>query len=160
MVVAADESDVFAAYLPYQTWEPRPVAGSAGLEPTVWHPAQEAWGATQLQNRFEELTGRRMRPEDMLVWMAVRVLGEAATRASATDFGTLRDYILSDAFELAAFKGQKLTFRDWNHQLRQPILLAADDVLVSVSPQDEFLHQVSRLDTLGYDRGESNCALN
>ncbi len=30
VLVAADESEVFASYLPYRTWDPRPVAGSAG----------------------------------------------------------------------------------------------------------------------------------
>lgn len=33
VLVAADESEVFASYLPYRTWDPRPVAGSAGLVP-------------------------------------------------------------------------------------------------------------------------------
>ena len=28
LLVAADESEVFASYLPYRTWDPRPVAGS------------------------------------------------------------------------------------------------------------------------------------
>ncbi|WP_118133515.1 ABC transporter substrate-binding protein [Oceanicella sp. SM1341] len=160
VLVAADEADVFAAYLPYQSWDPRPVAGSAGLRPMSWHPALEAWGATQFQRRFERAAGRTMRPEDYQVWMALRVLGEAATRTKATDFATLRDYILSPAFELAAFKGQKLTFRPWNHQLRQPVVLAADRVIVSVSPQEEFLHRVSRLDTLGVDEPETTCDLN
>ena len=50
-----------------------------------------------------------------------------------------------------------MTFRDWDGQLRQPILLAAGDVVVSVSPQDEFVHQVSPLDTLGTDRPETEC---
>ncbi|MDT8343284.1 MAG: ABC transporter substrate-binding protein [Thermohalobaculum sp.] len=160
VVIAADEHDVFAAYLPYQTWEPRPVAGSAGLRPLTWHPAQEAWGATQFQRRFERLAGRHMRPEDFQVWAAIRVLGEAATRTRSTAYQALKDYILSPEFELAAFKGQKLTFRPWNHQLRQPITLTHDKVLVSVSPQDEFLHRVSRLDTLGWDEPESTCKLN
>lgn len=160
VVIAADEHDVFAAYLPYQTWEPRPVAGSAGLRPLTWHPAQEAWGATQFQRRFERLAGRTMRPEDFQVWAAIRVLGEAATRTKSTDYQVLKDYILGPEFELAAFKGQKLTFRPWNHQLRQPITLTHDKVLVSVSPQDEFLHRVSRLDTLGWDEPESTCKLN
>ena len=56
VLIAADENDIFAAYLPYQTWDPRPVAGSAGLVPRSWHPAMEAWGATQFQNRFERLS--------------------------------------------------------------------------------------------------------
>ena len=74
------------------------------------------------------------------------------------DPAVLRDYILSDDFELAAFKGQKVTFRDWNGQMRQPILLFDDHITVSVSPQDGFLHQISPLDTLGQDRAESACA--
>ena len=70
----------------------------------------------------------------------------------------LEDYILGPEFELGIFKGQPATFRDWDGQLRQPILLAADNVLVSVSPQDEYVHQVSALDTLGTDRPETECA--
>ena len=157
VIVAADESDVFAAYLPFHLWEPRPVAGSAGLMPVTWHPALEAWGATQFQRRFERLTGRGMREEDYQVWLALRVIGEAVTRTSGADPAAIRDYALSDAFELAAFKGQKLTFRDWNGQMRQPILLTDRHIMVSVSPQDGFLHQVSPLDTLGNDRPETEC---
>ena len=160
IVVAADEADVFSVNLPYHTWDARPVVGSAGLRPQTWHPAQEAWGAPQFQNRFEELTGRYMREADYQVWTAIRVLGEAATRTQSTDFTVLRDYIIGPDFELAAFKGQKLTFRPWNGQLRQPILLTTDRILVSVSPQPQFLHKVSRLDTLGIDEPESNCTFN
>ncbi len=50
VLIAADESAVFADYLPYRTWDPRPVAGSAGLVPTSWDAANEQWGAEQLQN--------------------------------------------------------------------------------------------------------------
>lgn len=157
VVVAADRAGVFAAHLPFHTWEPRPVTGSAGLMPDTWHPAHEAWGATQFQTRFEKQMGRPARDEDYQVWMALRVLGEAATRTQGGDFTAIHDFVLSDGFDLAAFKGQKLTFRDWDGQLRQPILLTADRVVVSVSPQAEFLHQVSQLDTLGIDRPETAC---
>ena len=61
---------------------------------------------------------------------------------------------------MAAFKGQGLTFRRWNQQLRQPMLLAAPRSLVSVSPQSGFLHQRSPLDTMGFDEPESDCRLN
>lgn len=157
VVVAADASGVFAAHLPYHTWEPRPVAGSAGLVPESWSPAHEAWGATQWQTRFEREARRTARPEDYQVWMALRVLGEAATRTQGGDYAAIREFVLSPEFSLAAFKGQKLTFRDWDGQLRQPVLLSADTVVASVSPQAEFLHQVSQLDTLGIDRAESAC---
>lgn len=157
VVLAADEQDVFAAYLPFHLWEPRPVAGSAGLIPVTWMPALEAWGATQFQRRFERLTGRPMREEDYQTWLALRVIGEAATRTGSAEPSAIRDYALSDAFELAAFKGQKVTFRPWNGQLRQPVILTDRHVMVSVSPQDGFLHQVSPLDTLGRDRPETAC---
>lgn len=157
VVVAADETDYFAVYLPYHLWEPRPVAGSAGLRPLTWHPAHEAYGATQFQTRFEDLAGRHAREEDYQVWLALRVIGEAVTRTSQADPASVRDYALGDAFELAAFKGQKVTFRDWDGQLRQPILLADGRLTVSISPQDGYLHQVSPLDTLGTDRPESAC---
>jgi ABC transporter substrate binding protein (PQQ-dependent alcohol dehydrogenase system) len=60
-------------------------------------------------------------------------------------------------FDVAGFKGTKLTFRDWDGQLRQPVLLADARSLVSVSPQQGFLHQFSELDTLGVDRPETKC---
>ncbi len=158
VVIAADASDVFAPYLPFNLWTPRPVMGAAGLRPVTMHGAHEAWGATQFQRRFEALTRRYMRDEDYQVWLALRVVGEAVTRTGTADAMALRDYALSDAFELAAFKGVPVTFRRWNGQLRQPVLLYDGRITVSVSPQDGFLHQVSPLDTLGLDAPESACA--
>jgi ABC transporter substrate binding protein (PQQ-dependent alcohol dehydrogenase system) len=159
VLVAADESEVFGAYLPYRTWDPRPVAGSAGLVPRSWDAAQDQWGATQMQNRFMKLNSRRMSALDMQAWTAVRMIGEAASRTNSGDVKTVTDFIKGPNFEIAAFKGTRLTVRDWNLQLRQPILLVDGRMVVSVSPQEGFLHQVSELDTLGYDRPESKCKL-
>jgi ABC transporter substrate binding protein (PQQ-dependent alcohol dehydrogenase system) len=159
VLVAADESDVFAAYLPYRTWDARPVAGSAGLVPTSWDASFDQWGAVQLQNRFIKAFSRRMSALDMQAWTAGRMIGEALAHTHAADAQTVLDFLKSPAFALAAFKGQKLTLRDWNQQLRQPILLADGRTVVSVSPQEAFLHQVSELDTLGFDRPESKCRL-
>lgn len=157
VVIVADESQVFGVYIPYRTWDPRPVAGDAGLRPLAWHPAHESWGSTQIQRRFERDNGRRMTDLDYDVWTAVRAIGEAVTRTNAADPAALRDYMLSDRFELGAFKGQPLSFRPWDNQLRQAILLADGRNVVSVSPQEEFLHQRTRLDTLGFDQPDSAC---
>ena len=159
ILVAADESNVFAGYLPYRTWDARPVAGSAGLMPTSWHASHDNWGAVQLQNRFIKLARRQMKAIDMQAWTAVRMIGEGATRSQSADPAKIAAYIKSPSFEIAAFKGQKLTLRDWNLQLRQPILLTDGRTIVSVSPQEGFLHQFSELDTLGYDRPETKCKL-
>ncbi|MGY9048703.1 hypothetical protein P775_10710 [Puniceibacterium antarcticum] len=157
VVVAADASDVFAEYLPYQLWDAAPVAGSAGLRPLTWSPTHESWGATQIQRRFEDLAGRSMTDIDYQTWLALRVIGEAVTRTSSADPAALRAYILSPDFNLAAFKGVPVTFRPWNGQLRQPILLSNGRMTISVSPQEGFLHEVSPLDTLGLDRPETEC---
>jgi ABC transporter substrate binding protein (PQQ-dependent alcohol dehydrogenase system) len=159
VLVTADENAVFADYFPYRTKAARPVAGSAGLVPTSWDPSMELWGATQLQNRFMKRFSRHMKALDMQAWTAVRMIGEAVTRTASADAQKLRGYILSPAFEIAAFKGQALTVRPWDLQLRQPILLSDGKNVVSVSPQAGFLHPVSELDTLGYDKPETKCVL-
>lgn len=157
VLVAADESEVFAGYLPFRTFDARPVAGSAGLVPTTWDAAFDQWGAVQLQNRFAKAFQRPMTAQDIQAWTAVRMIGEAAVRTGSGDSGKMLAYIKGPEFSVAAFKGQKLTLRDWNLQLRQPILLFDGRNTVSVSPQEGFLHQVSALDTLGLDRPETKC---
>lgn len=159
VLVAADESEVFASYLPYRTWDPRPVAGSAGLIPKSWDAAQDQWGAVQMQNRFLKLNSRRMTALDMQAWTAARMIGEAASRVNSSDRKMVLDFLKGPDFSIAAFKGQRLTLRDWNLQLRQPILLVDGRMVVAVSPQEGFLHQVSELDTLGVDQPETRCKL-
>lgn len=159
VLVAADESEVFAGYLPYRTWDPRPVAGSSGLVPATWTASFDQWGAVQLQDRFARKFQRPMKSLDVQAWTAVRIIGEAAARAGTADAAALAKYIKSADFSVAAFKGQKLTVRDWNQQLRQPILLSDGRNTVSVSPQEGFLHPLSALDTLGVDRPETRCNL-
>jgi ABC transporter substrate binding protein (PQQ-dependent alcohol dehydrogenase system) len=159
VLIAADESDVFAPYLPYRTWDPRPVAGSAGLMPTSWDASHDQWGAVQLQERFNKRFSRPMTARDMQAWSAARMIGESASRTRSTDAKAMFDFLKSPDFALAAFKGQRLTLRDWNLQLRQPILLTDGRMIVSVSPQEGFQHQFSELDTLGFDRPETKCKL-
>ncbi len=159
VLVAADENEVFAGYLPYRTWDARPVVGSAGLEPVTWDPNSESWGGTQLQSRFGRLFHRRMMPLDMQAWTAARMVGEAASRTGSVDAEKLIAAIKAPGFGVAAYKGQSLTLRDWDLQLRQPILLADGRTVISISPQPGFLHQVTELDTLGIDRPETKCTL-
>jgi len=159
VLVAADESDVFAGYLPYHTFDARPVAGSGGLVPTNWDPSHEQWGAQQLQNRFRQTFRRGMNARDNAAWLTMRMIGEAATRTGSGDPQKMREYLTGPEFSIAAFKGVRLTLRPWNQQLRQPILLSDGRMVASVSPQEGFLHQLTELDTLGPDRPETKCRL-
>ena len=157
VLVVADEQGLFGEYLDYRTWLPRPVIGTQGLIATAWHKTHELWGATQLQNRFKAQTGRWMEEVDYGAYLAVRAIGEASVRTKSNQLPALKDYLLSDAFTLQAYKGVPLSFRVWDGQLRQPVLLAGPRSLVSVAPVEGFLHPKTELDTLGVDQPESNC---
>lgn len=157
VLLVADEFSEFGEYLDYRTWLPRPVAGTQGLVATSWHKTHEQWGAAQIQKRFQEKAGRWMEEVDYAAYIAVRAVGEAATRTQSNEVNKLREYLLSDQFALQGYKGTPLSFRTWNHQLRQPILLAAPRSMVAVAPIEGFMHPKTELDTLGYDQPETGC---
>lgn len=157
VLLVADEKDEFGEYLTYRSRLARPVAGTQGLTPTAWHRSHEQWGATQIQRRFEKIAARNMSKRDYSSWLAMRAIGEAVTNTGSTDSKALKTYLLSDKFKLAGFKGKALTFRNYNGQLRQPVLVVSPRMLITVSPQQGFLHQLTELDTLGIDEPESDC---
>lgn len=160
VVVVSDISEAFGDYLLYRTFTPRPVAGTHGLVSVAWHRSYEQYAAMQMQNRFEDKVGRIMTERDYIAWLATRAIGEATIRTGKSTSKDVHEYFLSDQFEVAAFKGIGLTFRPWNQQLRQPILLSSARALVSMSPQEGFLHKKHLTDTLGIDEPESVCKLN
>jgi ABC transporter substrate binding protein (PQQ-dependent alcohol dehydrogenase system) len=159
IAIVADEAGDFGDYVPFHTVDPRPVAGTQGLIATSWHQTLEVWGAAQAQNRFRRLAGRLMRPLDYQVWAAIRAVGEAATQTKGADPRLMAAFLRSPDFTLPGYKGVGLSFRPWDQQLRQPILIAQPKALVTVAPEKGFLHQRTPLDTLGADQPESSCKL-
>lgn len=159
-VVVADVRGDFGEYVPFNTWLPRPVVGTQGMSPVAWHRVVESWGAAQLQSRFQDLAGRDMNSADYAAWAAVRSVGTAVTQSGEADASSVRQLIFSDRFQLAAFKGRKLTYRQWNGQLRQPIPLVHPRGLVATAPFEGFIHPLTEMDTLGFDEPESTCRIN
>lgn len=157
VLVVADEAGHFGADLAYRTDTPRPVAGTQGLVPAAWSPRMDEYASTQLQLRFRHLAERPMEVADYGAWLAVRALGEAATRTASTDPGRIAAYLHGDAFTMSGYKGPELSFRPWDGQLRQPVLLADERSLISISPQPGFLHEKNDLDSLGVDEPETQC---
>jgi ABC transporter substrate binding protein (PQQ-dependent alcohol dehydrogenase system) len=157
VVYVADSNGEFARDVPYQTVKPQLVVGTEGMAAAAWHWAWERHGAPQLEKRFEDEAKRPMRDIDWAAWMAVKTIAESVQRTASVDFNTLRDYILSPDAIIDGFKGNRLNFRPWNHQLRQPILLVTHNWVVDRAPIKGFLHQTNNMDTLGYDERESQC---
>jgi len=157
VVMVADEAGAFGDGVPFNTFDPRPVAGTQGLTASAWHPAHDQWGATQLQNRFRALAHRAMAEPDFAAWVAGRAVGEAAMRAGSADPARIDATMRAEDFTLAVYKGRTASFRSWDGQLRQPMLVAWPRAVVATAPQEGFLHPVTDLDTLGTDKGESAC---
>ena len=145
--------------MPYQTYRPRPIIGTEGLIAEAWHWAWERHGAPQLNQRFEKRTKRRMTGTDWAAWMAVKAVVEAAVRTNSANFKTLRAYLRSDQMTLDAYKGTPSSFRPWDNQLRQPILLRTHNAIIKRAPLKGFLHPTENMDTLGYDQGDRKCKL-
>src|SRR6516165_257848 len=159
VVVVADNAFDFAREVPYRTARPRPVAGSIGLEPVAWHWTWEHNGAPQVNSRFEKRSGgRHMESADWASWMAVKMVAQAALRARSKEFRALRKFLLSEG-SFDGNKGLAVSVRQWDHQLRQAILLAAPYAVVAQTPIEGFLHKSNNLDTLGDDEPESPCHL-
>jgi len=153
----ADALGDFARTVPFNTAKPRPVVGSAGLEPSAWHPYWERHGAPQLNRRFFRLVGRRMSDEDWATWVAVRATLDAAAAHSELAGKALLEALLDPELKIELYKGAPGSFRSWSHQLRQPILLGTHDAVVGLAPVEGALHQKNNLDTLGTDEPEFRC---
>ncbi|HSB73792.1 MAG TPA: ABC transporter substrate-binding protein [Candidatus Methylomirabilis sp.] len=157
VVIVADADGEFARDVPYQVQKPRPVVGAAGLVPDWWHWAWERHGAPQLNNRFARLAKRPMTGYDWSAWMAVKAIVDAVLRTKSLEPRPAAAYLVGDQVALDGFKGNRLAFRPWDRQLRQPLLLTTGDWVVERAPLDGFLHARNTLDTLGFDERESRC---
>jgi ABC transporter substrate binding protein (PQQ-dependent alcohol dehydrogenase system) len=159
VVLLADEYGEFGRYVPYATYSPRPVVGSEGLISSAWHWAWERHGAPQLNQRFDKVAGRLMSDEDWAAWAAVRAVVEAMVRSKSTEVARLRDALVDAKFTFDLYKGFPGSFRPWDRQLRQAMLLHTHNAVIDVAPLPGFLHERNNLDSLGIDEPESRCRL-
>ena len=157
VVFVADATGDFAKEVPYQVQKPRPVAGGAGLVADWWHWAWERHGAPQLNGRFQKRAKRPMTGYDWAAWVAVKAVVEALLRTRSTRFETLTEYIRGEKIVIDGFKGNRLNFRSWSGQLRQPIFITTGEWVVARTPLEGFLHATNNMDTLGVDERETAC---
>jgi ABC transporter substrate binding protein (PQQ-dependent alcohol dehydrogenase system) len=157
VVFLADTGGDFGRYVPYQLVKPRPVIGTEGLQATAWDALAERFGAPQVNHRFERLAHRDMNQGDWAAWVAVRAVIEAAIRSKARDAATVEAALAHDDLPIDVSKGVQSSFRPWDHQFRQAVMLHSGDAVIAYAPIEGFLHQRTPLDTLGVDEAESPC---
>ncbi len=158
VVWVINSDDDFGDYLMYRTDLPRPVVGTQGLQATAWDKSYTESGGMHFQNAIPRLAKRPPVERDYTAWLAFRSLADSAMKSGKVSPQEVRAYMLSDAFKLEGFKGLAMSFRTWDHQLRQPIILGGGTrVPVTTSPQEGFLHPTNLTDTLGFDAPETKC---
>lgn len=156
-VVVLDAHGEFARDVPYRAVLPRPVLGASGLTAQAWSPFHDRNGAPQLSRRVERKAGRPMGGYDWAAWIAARAAAEAASADAKAGIGQQLHALKQGTVALDGYKGRRLTFRAWDGQLRQPLLLAHGNGVAEVAPLEGFLHPRSTLDTLGHDAPETGC---
>jgi ABC transporter substrate binding protein (PQQ-dependent alcohol dehydrogenase system) len=155
VVWVVDSDGEFARSLPYRTALPRPVVGDAGLTAVAWHAQFERFGAPQVVRRFAKAHGRTMTAHDFASWMAGRALTAAAIAAPNGPAATWQKALA--ASDLDGSKGVTMSFRQWDGQLRQTMLLTDGEGVIGWAPADGVLHPRNTLDTLGVDAPEKLC---
>ncbi len=157
VIYVADSTGDFGRFVQFRQIRPRPVIGSAGLEASAWHRAAERYGAPQVNHRFERHAGRLMSDMDWSAWVAVKAAAEAVAREKAFTGPAIATALLSGKIDVEMTKGMPGSFRTWDHQLRQPIMLHTADAVIAMAPIEGFLHEQSILDTLGLSDRDTNC---
>jgi ABC transporter substrate binding protein (PQQ-dependent alcohol dehydrogenase system) len=156
-VVVLDSAGEFARDLPYRTVLPRPVLGSNGLTSQAWSPWYERHGAPQLNRRFFRQTRRAMGSYDWATWLATRAIAEVVSQDAKAGLAKQLKSLRQGDLTFDGYKGQALSFRAWDGQLRQPLMLAHGNGIAELAPVEGFLHPKTVLDTLGFDAAETGC---
>ncbi|HEU4699155.1 MAG TPA: hypothetical protein VFS40_08245 [Gemmatimonadales bacterium] len=96
-----------------------PPSGPTGaVRIVLWHPSLARFGADQLNDRYRARHGEGMPAAAWAGWMAAKVALEGWLRAGRTP---LVDHLARPATQFDGHKGWPLSFRPWDHQLRQPL---------------------------------------
>jgi len=154
-VWVVDSDGEFARTLPYRTVLPRPVVGDGGLVALAWHAQFERYGAPQVSRRFAKAAKRPMTSQDWAAWMAGKALAAAAIAAPKGPNAAWASALAKGTLD--GSKGTNLSFRAWDGQLRQPMLLSDGQGVISQAPAEGMLHPRDVLDTLGADAPEKLC---
>ncbi|HMZ01895.1 MAG TPA: ABC transporter substrate-binding protein [Burkholderiaceae bacterium] len=155
VVWVVDTDGEFARSLPYRTATPRPVVGDAGLVALAWHAQFERYGAPQVSRRFFKEAKRPISAADWSAWLAGKALAAAVVAAPKGPVAAVHKALAEG--EVDGSQGVPMSFRAWDGQLRQPLLLTDGQGVIGSAPIDGILHPKNNLDTVGADAPEKLC---
>ncbi len=138
-----------------------PTERAAGLWAVGWHYELERFSARELNGRFRRRWNAPMTEISWAAWAALKLVGEAVVRVGAGDGAAVAAF-LESAPPFDGHKGEALTFRRWDHQLRQPLYVAGprkrEDIGGVLGPFAVLADVGGRnLDALGTAMADSRC---
>ena len=136
---------------------------AAGIWVMAWHPELERFSARELNARFRRRFNAALSETSWAAWAALKLVGESVVRGNATGAAAVVTF-LESAPPFDGHKGSALTFRRWDHQLRQPLYVAAPrrrDEITGRRGPFAVLADVpgADLDTIGTSAADSRCRL-
>lgn len=151
-----------------------PEAGTTA-RPSLWDTTLDHPGADDLNLRY---TTRNAKPMESAAWAsyaAVMSFFAAASEGAAESIASLTRFLTDPTIELDLGKGVPLSYRPWDHQLRQPLYLsqvvpearwgsavsaqmALGRVVATIPDALERANVSAQLDALGDDADQSLCA--
>tara|TARA_B100001245_G_scaffold475_1_gene408 strand:+ start:73 stop:375 length:303 start_codon:yes stop_codon:yes gene_type:complete len=98
-----------------------------------------------------------MNSNDWAAWIAIKSIAEAKVRFGKNNNFNFINAFINPEFILDGYKGPATSFRPWNRQLRQTIMLSTENWVTSIAPLESFVHSENNLDTIGIDKKNSKC---
>ena len=155
----------------FEFWQAEP-AKLTGVWPALWFHGFSRYSGRELNKRLAEALGQPAESRAWATFTAVKAAWEAVLRGGRTDTAGLVSFF-EKGRGMDAHKGQPLTFRPWDHQLRQPLMVLRSKVPAPESPRWDIFEllgevplrgtpgksQEEILDTLGLSEAESACRL-
>ncbi len=134
-------------------------AAASGGSVWSWHHSLEAFGAAQLNDRYRARYGDGMDAQAWEAWMAVKIVAEAALRTDSVEPVALGAYMVREQTRFDGHKGRPLSFRGWDHQLRQPLYVvpATGGRPIEVPARTSGTRVADQLDQLGTGASASAC---
>ncbi len=138
-----------------------PAEQAAGLWAVGWYYELDRFSARELNARFRRRFSAPLGDTSWSAWAALKLLGEAVVRGGASDGAALVSF-LESAPPFDGHKGEALTFRKWDHQLRQPLYVIGPRKREEVGGRRGPFAVVAdvggaNLDALGTTMADSRC---
>lgn len=150
--------------------EAAPIVGT-GNRAELWEAKIDAYGARELNERYLERFEVPMDGPAWAAYQAVKIGYEAAAFGGGTEADKVITYLESPNTNFDVYKGIGVSFRPWDHQLRQSLFLvdindAAQtpfDYAIMVGELPEIYmpgtDPIERLDQIGDLEADSQCQL-